>query len=282
MTEERFRGRTLGLIGCGSMAEALARGVIGAGLFSPQSILGADPDPARRAVFESLGGRALADNAQVARAADIVVIAVKPQSAVQALALPADAVRVECLWVSIMAGVPTARIEGLLARAAPGTSPRVVRVMPNLALLVGVGAAGIAPGARATKADLEDTAALFAASGVVETLEEEALDAVTALSGSGPAYFMYLMEAMVEAAEAEGLPRAVALRLAAATCRGTGKLAAESGETPAALRARVTSPGGTTAAALEVLEAAGVKARLVEAVRAAAARSRELGLWPDS
>jgi pyrroline-5-carboxylate reductase len=149
--------------------------------------------------------------------------------------------------------------------------------MPNTPLLVGMGATAIAPGPGATADDLALARALFGASGVVLELAEPAIDAVTAVSGSGPAYFFYLAEAVIAAAKAEGLPEADAAKLVAATLRGAGELLVKSGEAPEVLRRRVTSPGGTTAAAVEVLDSAGVSGKMVEAVRRAAARSREMG-----
>ena len=271
MPLNRFQGRTLGLIGSGNMAEALARGLIEAGVFAPDCITAADPALERRRLMQQLGCRAAADNARAATA-DLIVIAVKPQSAQQALAPLSGRDGPEALWISIMAGVRTRLVEALL-----GGRPRVVRVMPNTPMLVGAGAAGAAAGRYASEEDLADAAALFRVRGVVETMSEPDLDAVTALSGSGPAYFMYLVEAMVEAAVAEGLSRGAARRLATATCRGAGALMLESAEEPAALRACVTSKGGTTQAALSVLEQADMRETIVRAVRAAARRSRELG-----
>ncbi len=149
--------------------------------------------------------------------------------------------------------------------------------MPNTPMLVGCGASAIAAGPRATEDDLRWTERLFAAGGMTCRVDEGLMDAVTAVSGSGPAYFFYLVEAMIAAGAAEGLPADVAASLAAATCAGAGKMLTETGERPEVLRAKVTSPGGTTQRAIETLQRAGVKDALIAAIRAAAAKSRELG-----
>jgi pyrroline-5-carboxylate reductase len=267
------RRRTLGFIGAGNMAAAIAQGVMRAGLFPADAIIAADPAEDRRHLFAGWGCRTTASNAEASAIADLAVLAVKPQTADAVLEELKNArPRASVLWVSIMAGVPAKRIEAKL-----GGGPRVVRAMPNTPMLAGEGATAVAPGSSATAKDVDDAAALFESCGVVERVSEKDMDAVTALSGSGPGYFMYLIEAMVEAAAAEGMDRKTALRLAAATCRGSGRLLETTGESPEALRARVTSKGGTTAAAISALDQAGVKDALVRAVRAAAARSRELG-----
>ena len=154
---------------------------------------------------------------------------------------------------------------------------QIIRTMPNTPLLVGMGATGLAAGRGATAQDMKLARALFEASGVVLQMHEQELDAVTAVSGTGPAYLFYLAEAMIEAARAEGLREGQIRELVAATLRGAAELLAHSGEAPEELRRKVTSPGGTTAAAVAVLDGAAVKARIVEAVRRAAERSRELG-----
>jgi pyrroline-5-carboxylate reductase len=149
--------------------------------------------------------------------------------------------------------------------------------MPNTPKLVGAGVSAICAGPRATDADLQWTRQLFAASGQVVRVDEPMIDAVTAVSGSGPAYFFYLIEAMIQAGVAEGLPQDIATQLAVATCAGSAKLLAQTGVASHELRAKVTSPKGTTQAAIEAMDAAGVKSALVKAIRAAATRSRELG-----
>ena len=268
-------GRRLGLVGAGKMAEALTRGVLAAGALPPESIVAADPDGARRELFESLGVRAVEENAEALAASDIVVLAVKPQVMDAALAGIAGHAKPEHVFVSIAAGVPTQRIEaGLSSR--PEEGPRVVRVMPNTPMQVGKGAAALARGKHATPEDLAAAKALFETSGVAVEVDEKDIDAVTAVSGSGPAYAFFLAECMVEAGVAEGLAPELARDLAAATIEGAGAFLRSSPEDAAELRRRVTSPNGTTEAAFKRIEEGRVRATLVGAVRRAAERSREL------
>ena len=263
--------RGLGLVGAGKMAEALVRGVMGARLLAPSRIAASDPDPARRRVLSSLGVRVFERNRDVLAASGVVVLAVKPQALPAVLDDLRDAARPDHLFVSIAAGVPIAKIE---LRLPP--SSRVVRVMPNTPMQVGKGASALARGSSARGGDLETAKSLFAASGLALEVDEKDLDAVTAVSGSGPAYAFFLAECMIEAGVAEGLAPETARRLAAATIEGAGALLEQSADDPAELRRRVTSPGGTTEAAFAVLDREGVRARMVAAVRRAAERSREL------
>jgi len=267
-------GHTLGLLGAGNMAEALARGALKARVLTPQSIIASDVAPARLEFFaRELGVCTVPENRAVVQAADLLLLCTKPQQTDDVLKDIAPIFDVKRhVLASIAAGVPTARLEKHLPQGA-----RVVRVMPNTPLLVGLGASCLCRGAHATGADEEMIAALFASSGTTLKVEERMLDAVTGLSGSGPAYLFYLVEAMVDAGVAEGFPREVALRLAAQTCLGASKMLMETGEQPEELRRRVTSPNGTTQAAVEKMDAAGVKASITQAVRRAAERSRELG-----
>jgi len=264
-------GVRIAFVGAGNMAEAMVRGLVAAQAVAAADVACADPSETRRDLFASLGCRAFEENAEAVRGAALVVLAVKPQQMDAALASIAPALGEKACILSIAAGVPTGRIESKLAGA------RVVRAMPNTPLLVGRGAVALAAGATANDEDLALARAVFEpACLVVLEVEERHLDAVTAVSGSGPAYFFRLVEAMAEAGEAEGLARADALALAAATLAGSAELLAGSGEPPEALRRRVTSPGGTTQAAMESFDASGAYAALVAAVRRAAARSREL------
>lgn len=261
----------LGIIGAGNMAEAIVRGVVRAEVLKGGAILAADPSAERRRVLEVLGAACTAHNTDVA-ACPRVLLAVKPQVLPRVLTEIAEAVGPQATVISIAAGVTTSAIDQRL-----GGRGRIVRVMPNTPMLVGCGASAIAAGPRATQEDLTWTQRLFAAGGITCQVEEELMDAVTAVSGSGPAYFFYLIEAMVAAGVAEGLPETIARALAAATCTGAGRMLTETGESAQVLRARVTSPGGTTQRAIESLQAAQVKDALIAAVRAAAERSRELG-----
>ena len=262
----------LGIIGAGNMSEAILRGVIGSGTLDPGSIVVSDPLGGR---LEKLAGElqvAVTTDNLAAAACPRVVLAVKPQVMGEVLDGIAGAVSSDTLVVSIAAGIATGFIDERLSGRA-----RIVRVMPNTPMLVGAGVSAIVAGPGATEEDLHWTEQLFAASGQVVIVDEPMMDAVTAVSGSGPAYFFYLVEAMIEAGVAEGLPRKTAQALATQTCLGAGKLLVDSTEDPAELRRRVTSPGGTTQRAIETMDTDGVKDALVRAIRAAAERSRELG-----
>lgn len=271
MSQSALSGRRLGLIGAGRMAEALTRGVLNAGLLPPESIIASDPDESRRDLFASLGVRTAEDNKAVLADSDIILLAVKPQILPAILKEISPAAEERHLFVSIAAGVPTGKIESSLPPSA-----RVVRVMPNTPMQVGRGASAVARGSRAGDDDVKIVLALFGASGVAVEMPERHMDAVTALSGSGPAYAFFLAECMMEAAAAEGLDRSLARTLAAATIEGAGAMLASSGDAPEELRARVTSPGGTTEAAFKIIEEKRLREHLVAAVRRAAARSREL------
>jgi len=262
----------LGFLGAGKMAEAMVRALLAAGT-PPGRIRAGEISPERRAAFRAATGvEALADNARVAEESGLVVLAVKPQQAAALLAEVGGRLGPARLVLSIMAGWPTAKIA---ARLPPGA--RVVRAMPNTPLMVGRGAVGLSAGVGARPGDREAAAAVFAGAGRVFVVPEELLDAVTAVSGSGPAYFFAFLETLAEAGAALGLPRETAAALARETLAGAQALLEQTGADPAVLREQVTSPGGTTAAALRVLGEEGVLAGFQKAVAAAAARSRELG-----
>ena len=262
----------LGIIGAGNMAEAILRGAIGSNFLVHSAVVASELRPERRKqVFNTIGVTCVADNRTPA-SCPRVVLAVKPQVIAEVLDGIAAAVAEDATVISIAAGVTTDFLDRHL-----GGRGHIVRVMPNTPMLAGCGTSAIAAGPRATNEDLQWTQKLFATSGKTIRVAEETMDAVTAVSGSGPAYFFYLIEAMIAAGVAEGLDAEVAAMLATQTCAGAAKLLSETGEPPEGLRARVTSPGGTTQRAIETLEAAGVKEKLIEAVRAAAQRSRELG-----
>lgn len=268
----RLDTATLGIIGAGNMAEAIARGVISAGLIDAARMTAADPSSQRLGVFADLGVRGTGDNREPA-SCDLILLSVKPQHMGDVLRVVAGEVAPGALVISIAAGVTTARIE-----AALGAPPRrVVRVMPNTPMLMGAGAAAICPGAAATADDLRLVRRMFECCGIVVDVEEAMMDAVTALSGSGPAYFFLLVEQMIEAGLRMGLPAETARALAAQTAAGAGAMLARSGETPQELRRRVTSPGGTTEAALRVMEQRGLPETVIAALLAAEARGRELG-----
>jgi len=263
---------SLGFIGCGQMARALARGILGAGAASADNIHGADPVPEARAQFEQdTGAHTRTANLEVAKAASVLILAVKPDQVGPVLDELREAVTGSHLVISIAAGIPLKKIE---ERLKPGT--RVVRVMPNTPALVGASASAYALGTAATAQDAVQTQALLGAVGLAFPVKEPLLDAVTGLSGSGPAYACLVMEALSDGGVGAGLPRAVATQLAAQTLLGAAKMVLETGRHPAVLREAVTSPGGTTAEGLLELERAGVRAALTEAVRAAARKARRL------
>lgn len=258
-------------IGAGNMAEAIVSGMLAAEFCAPEKISMTDIRPERLSgLADEYGISAAADN-RVVENAEIVVLAVKPQVLDEVLKEIAPVLREETLVISIAAGVTSSRIEKTL-----GGKRRVVRVMPNTPALVGQGASAIAAGTNADEADLEVTEAVLGCVGLTVRVEEKDLDAVTALSGSGPAYVFYLLEGMLAAAEQMGLDPATARSLALKTVEGAARLMEDSGETAEALRAKVTSKGGTTAAAIQVLEEKGVKQAVVAALLAAHKRSIEL------
>jgi pyrroline-5-carboxylate reductase len=261
---------SVGTIGAGNMAEAILAGLLRAGL-RPDQLVAADPDAARRAhVAARLGVRTTTDNAEVARACELVVLAIKPQHLESAAAtLPRDA---RPLYLSIVAGAPLARLAGLL-----GPGARIARSMPNTPALISAGISALAGAPGLTSADLDRAERVLAAVGRVVRVPEPLLDAVTGLSGSGPAYVYLFIEALTEGGIREGLPADVARELSVETVLGAARLVRESGEEPAVLRARVTSAGGTTVAGLAALEDAGFQRSVFGAIRAATARSKELG-----
>lgn len=264
--------QTIGFIGGGNMAEALIKGLLAQG-HPAKTILVADPSPARQVLLRDVHKvNVLADNRAVAAGCRLLVLAIKPQMAQVVVEELAGEVMPTHLVVSILAGTATATLERLL-----GGTARVVRAMPNTPALVSCGATAICAGRFATDADLETAAALFRVVGSVNIVSEAQMDAVTGLSGSGPAYVFTVIEALAEGGAREGLSREVALELATRTVFGAAKLVAESGEDPALLRQKVCSPGGTTLAGLTALEDGKLRDTLIEAVARATRRSQELG-----
>lgn len=263
----------IGFIGAGQMATALARGFVRASLVGGDRIVAFDPVPAAGEQFCRTvdGAKLAASNAQVATSADVLFLAVKPQFMPEVIGELKSVVDKNTLVVSIAAGVTL----GTLADGM-GTD-RIVRVMPNTPFLVGQGAAGFAMGAGATESDKELVAQLLGALGVAIPLKESLLDAVTGLSGSGPAYVYLLIEALSDGGVRMGLPRDTATTLAARTVAGAAEMVLATGEHPAVLKDRVASPGGTTIAGLQKLEEHGVRAALIAAVEAATNRATELG-----
>jgi pyrroline-5-carboxylate reductase len=269
----RMAGRKIGFVGGGNMASALARGLLHSGTVTPDQIRASDVKEERLAeLHDKYGIETTSDNEALARWADVIVIAVKPQIVDRILAPIATALKETDVVVSIAAGVPIEALEARLPKSA-----RVVRAMPNTAAIALAGATAIAPGAHATPADIEVARALFEAVGRCVVLDESLLDAVTGLSGSGPAYVMLMIEALADGGVKVGLGRDTALLLAAQTVYGAAKLQIETGEHPGKLKDMVTSPGGTAIAGLHTLEAGGLRRTLIDAVEAASHRAEELG-----
>ncbi|MBM4363531.1 MAG: pyrroline-5-carboxylate reductase, partial [Deltaproteobacteria bacterium] len=249
-----MKDRRVGFIGAGNMAEALIAGLLAAKLAEPGNIIASDPRAARREDLSArLGIQVTGENAGVAARADVLFLAVKPQVAPEVLAELGAAIGGRHLLLSIVAGLGVATIEAALA---PGT--RVVRTMPNTPSLVRAGVTALAAGTAATAEDVTVAEHLFGAVGRTLVVKEGALDAVTGLSGSGPGYALLVIEALADAGVRVGLPRDASLLLAAQTMLGTARLLLETGDHPARLRDAVTSPGGTTAAGLAVLESRAV------------------------
>ena len=265
----------LAIIGAGNMAEAIVRGVIARNVLRPDQIIAADVAPQRRELFEKqLHVRAVAENIDAARDAATILLSVKPQHMAAALAGLGTVLGEQNLIVSIAAGVGTAFIEKHLGE---GTRWRVIRTMPNTPMLVGEGMVAMAPGAHATADDLAAARKLFEAAADVIELAEQHIDTVTAVSGSGPAYFFLLVEQMIRAGTELGLKPEHAALLAKKTAAGAAKMLATSTDPPAELRRKVTSPGGTTEAAIHHMTMQNWPTITVDAIKAAQRRGKELG-----
>jgi pyrroline-5-carboxylate reductase len=270
------KGKRVGFIGGGNMGEALIRGLLAAGLVPAEHLAATDVRSERTAqLARQFGITTHADNLRLVREADVIVLAVKPQSMASVLAEIATAVTSRHLVVSIAAGVSTAVI-----RAGLGKEARIVRVMPNTPALVLHGAAGIARSQGLEPEDLPTVEEIFGAVGRAVVLDEDLMDAVTGLSGSGPAYVAIVIEALADGGVRMGLDRATALTLATQTVLGSARLLADTGLHPGALKDMVASPGGTTIAGVAALEDGGLRATLIRAVQRATERSRELGRGP--
>jgi len=266
--------KEIGFIGAGNMATALVKGLIDTGLYAPEQIVASDVEAKQRnQMRRRFATNVTADNTALLHDAKIIILAVKPQSMDEVLAGLRGAVTPNHLFISIAAGVTTARIEGGLKVRA-----RVLRVMPNTPALLGKGMSVLVRGLYATAADEKLGLKLFRAVGdAVAAADERMLDAVTGLSGSGPAYVYRFAEAMLAGGIAAGLPGPMARQLTIQTLVGAAAMLKESGEPPETLRARVSSPGGTTLAGLSELEHRGFKEAIAAAIIAATRRSQELG-----
>jgi pyrroline-5-carboxylate reductase len=264
---------SIGFLGAGKMATALARGFINASVVSAKQVIASDPiDQARAAFAKGTGAKATTSNIEVVKRSRVLFVAVKPDQVVAVLTDVRAELTNEHLVVSIAAGVSLARLE-----AALGPGARVIRVMPNTPALVGSSATVFALGKGAGLADAHLAERLFASVGVAFQTKESLLDAVTGLSGSGPAYGYLIIEALSDGGVAAGLPRDIALKLAAQTMLGAAQMVLQSGLHPGALKDMVASPGGTTIEGIHELERGQLRATLMNAVRAAAEKSKKLG-----
>jgi len=261
----------LALFGGGKIGEALLTGML-RGARAPEDVVVVERYRDRGAYLASTYGVKVVDVPEAAGAASTLVLAVKPQDIPTLLGQLAPEITPRHLVVSVAAGIPTTKIEAALPAGTP-----VVRCMPNTPALVDQAMTAIAPGTSATAEHLAVAEELLGTVGRVVQVPENQLDAVTALSGSGPAYFFYLVEAMIDAGILLGLPRSLAAELIVQTAVGAATMLRDSGEHPVQLREAVTSPGGTTIAAIRELEVHGVRAALLAAIEAAALRSAELG-----
>jgi pyrroline-5-carboxylate reductase len=265
--------RTIAFLGTGNMAEAILKGLLRAGTAKPEGIIATGRRTERLEELQrAYGIRTTTDNLAAAREADIIILSVKPQAMDKLVVQVAPALDHRKLIISVAAGVPIAALERRL-----GAGARIIRTMPNTPSLVGAGACALSRGEHASEEDLAVASRIFQAVGITTVVDENLLDAVTGLSGSGPAYVFLVIEALSDAGVKVGLPRYTALKLAAQTVLGSAQLLIETNAHPGQLKDQVTSPGGTAIAGLHTLEAGGLRTTLINAVEAATRRARELG-----
>ena len=268
-----IKGKRVGFLGAGNIGDAIIKGMIQSGLVPKDAVFASDARPERLAqMVQQYGIHGAADNVALVRACDVIVLAVKPQIIAAVLNEVGPAVDERKLVISVAAGVATATLRTHLGRSA-----RLIRVMPNTPALVLEGVTAIARAQGLAPGDLETAQELFGAVGRVVVLDEEAMDAVTGLSGSGPAYVAIVIESLADGGVKMGLDRATAMLLAAQTVLGSAKLVLETGVHPGQLKDMVASPGGTTIAGIAALEEGGVRRTFINAVERATLRSRELG-----
>jgi pyrroline-5-carboxylate reductase len=271
--EKMLKGKKIAIIGGGKMGGVIINGIITRQLAPAVNVIVADKvRECLQKLKDAYGVATTADNKKAAQAAAVVILAVKPQDMGNVLQELSPVIDNKKVVISIAAGISTGFIEGYLKEGV-----RVIRVMPNTPALIGEGAAALTRGKNASEKDLELAELIFKALGITVVVKEELMDTVTGLSGSGPAYGFLIIEALTDAGVLMGLSRDVSLKLAAQTMLGAAKLCLQSGKHPAELKDMVTSPGGTTIAALKVLEDGKIRAILMAAVEAATLRSRELG-----
>ena len=262
--------KKLGKIGCGNMGGAILYGALESGVIAKENVFVYDINPAMREKAAGWGVTLSADDAQVCRNADIILLAVKPQQAKDALAMCGDALNDKAM-MSIVAGITTERLQAMI----DGT-PRILRIMPNTPAMVYEGAFALCSDNDFTEDELAFAKAIYDTIGIVEMVPEHLIDAVCGLSGGGPAYAAMFIEAMADGGVKQGLPRATAYRLAAQTCLGTAKMILETDIHPGQIKDMVTSPAGTTIEGCEKLETGGMRGAVMECIKAATERSKEL------
>jgi pyrroline-5-carboxylate reductase len=268
-----LKGKKISFIGGGKMGSALIKGILSRNLIAPEKVTVSDVVMEQlEGLRKTFGVSVTKDNKKAVRDADIIILAVKPQNMAEVLEGISGSIDKGKLIISIAAGISTGFIEEYLKKGA-----RVMRVMPNTPALIGEGAAAIARGSAATDEDFSFTRHIFEAVGITVAVKEELMDAVTGLSGSGPAYVFVIIDALADAGVNMGLGRDIALKLSAQTLLGAAKLCLKGDKHPAELRDMVTSPGGTTIAGLQAIEEGKLRATMMAAVQAATLRAKELG-----
>ena len=267
-----LKGKKIAIIGGGKMGSIIAQGLIAHKIVSGKNIVVTDIDAARLEFLrKTMKLKVSSNNEKAVKGADIIILAVKPQNMALTLTEISPAIDKSKIVISIAAGITTGFIESSLASGV-----RVLRVMPNTPALIGEGAAAIAKGSCAKKSDVQLAHIIFNAVGISVEVEEALIDVVSGLSGSGPAYCILIIEALIDAGEQMGLPRDLAGKLAMQTMLGAARLCIHSDKQPAELREMVTSPGGTTVAGIKALEEGKIRATIIAAVEAATKRSKEL------
>lgn len=264
--------KVIGFIGCGNMGGAMMAGLIKAGISAPENIIVGDLNEKRlEETKKEFGIRITTDNREVAKEADILILSIKPNIYKIVIEGLKDAIKEDVVIITIAAGKGIKETEELFGRDI-----KVIKVMPNTPALVGEGMAALAPNSKVTKEELQEAVNIFESFGKAEILEEKYMDAVTAVSGSSPAYVFMFIEAMADAAVLEGIPRDKAYKMAAQAVLGSAKMVLETGKHPGALKDMVCSPGGTTIEAVAALEERGFRSAVIEAMRVCADKSREM------
>lgn len=262
--------KKLGIIGCGNMGGAILYGALESGVIAKENVFVYDINPSMRNKASDWDVTVSANDAEVCRNADIILLAVKPQQAEDALAMCEDALDNKAM-MSIVAGVTTERLQAMI-----NGTPRILRIMPNTPAMVYEGAFALCSDNNFTKDELASAKSLYETIGIVEMVPEHLIDAVCGLSGGGPAYAAMFIEAMADGGVKQGLPRTTAYRLAAQTCLGTAKMILETDLHPGQIKDMVTSPAGTTIEGCEKLETGGMRGAVMECIKAATERSKEL------